>query len=290
MRRLILASRSNAADVPPLPRPHRRPASRRHGRRWRIGAAALVLGMIAGLTGWSLQSGWLPAKAAALDIAVAQAGAHSGLALDNVLVTGRHHARPADLRAALGVVRGTPMLSLDPAAARRRLEDLPWIARASVTRDLPDLLRVHLVERRPMALWQRRGRLQVIARDGKPVRGTDPAHFGDLPLVVGAGAPAATPGLLRLMAAAPDLAKRVTAAVRVGERRWNVRFANGVDVQLPAQNATRTWTRLAEREARHGLLQRDIKVIDLRLPDRMVVRMAPGAEPQAASRHLGEQT
>ncbi|MCH7555160.1 MAG: cell division protein FtsQ, partial [Proteobacteria bacterium] len=57
-------------------------------------------------------------------------------------------------------------------------------------------------------------------------------------------------------------------------RRWNLRLDNGVDVELPEAGINAAWRRLADIERRHRLLSRDITAIDLRLPDRLVVRPA----------------
>ena len=65
--------------------------------------------------------------------------------------------------------------------------------------------------------------------------------------------------------------------VRVGGRRWDLRMKNGITVRLPEQNVDRAWARLAEAEHRQKLLRRDVILIDLRLGDRMVVRIAPDA-------------
>ena len=76
------------------------------------------------------------------------------------------------------------------------------------------------------------------------------------------------------MAAAPELMPRVKAAVWVGDRRWNLRLTGGIDVRLPEEDPTAAWMRLAEYEKAHQVLQRDVQVLDLRVPDRLIVRKA----------------
>jgi cell division protein FtsQ len=66
---------------------------------------------------------------------------------------------------------------------------------------------------------------------------------------------------------------RVKAAFRSGGRRWNLRMDNGIDVRLPEIEAFVAWDRLAKYEAQHNILGRDIGSIDLRLPDRVVVKV-----------------
>ena len=67
-----------------------------------------------------------------------------------------------------------------------------------------------------------------------------------LPLIVGDGAPEhAAEALFDLLGDAAGAADRVSAAVRVGERRWNLRLDNGIDVKLPEDGAGRAWRELA---------------------------------------------
>ena len=172
---------------------------------------------------------------------------------------------------------------------RARLEGLSWVESATVERRLPGTLVVRLTERRPFALWQHQGRFVLIDRAGARVAEQDvtrdAAAFSQLPLVVGAGAPERAAGLLDQLAAQPDLKARVVAAVRVGERRWNLRLANGADVLLPEGAEAKAMARLMELHAAQALLDRPLQSFDLRLPDRMVVRPAeaPLPLPPAAS-------
>ena len=161
------------------------------------------------------------------------------------------------------------------ADARARLETLSWVQSATVSRRLPGTIVVSLVERHPFAVWQNQGKFMLIDRDGHPVPDQDVAAFGQLPLVVGLGAPAPAPALLDALAAYPVIKSHTVAAVRVGERRWNLHLTNGGDVLLPEGQVPAALQRLAELQTAHALLDRPLQVIDLRLPDRLVVRPAP---------------
>jgi cell division protein FtsQ len=75
----------------------------------------------------------------------------------------------------------------------------------------------------------------------------------------------------------PELRRRVTAAIRIGGRRWNLRIDNGIDVKLPEENSAAAWAELARLERDFGILGRDLTVIDLRLPNQLQVHLAPAA-------------
>ena len=291
MRRLILAAKlRGGADAPDARRRQRGLRKLRQQLATRRALALVLAVTLAGAGLWSWQSGAAARQFAQAGTALQQSSAEAGLAVQQVYVRGRDLTRRSTLRAALGVQRGTPILSLDPDAAKARIERLPWVDRAAVIRDLPGRVQIVLSERRPMARWQHRGSVQVLDRTGTPVRGVDAGRFAHLPLVVGPGAPPVTKDLLAMLRQQPDLARRVDAAVRVSRRRWNLKMHNGVEIQLPSAGAAAAWKRVARLEARFGLLQRDIRVVDLRLPDQLVVRLAPDAEPYGPAVARGEAT
>ncbi len=215
------------------------------------------------------------------------ASAQAGLSVQEIFVEGRGETAGTDVLSVLDVSRGTPILAFDPREAKAELEKLPWVRSASVERRLPDTVYVRLWERRPLALWQRHGRLILIGDDGQEIAKADIARFDHLPVVVGNDAPRHAAALLTLLSNEPDLERRVVAAVRVGERRWNLRIAAGADrtieVQLPEINPMAAWSRLTEAVRASGLFERNVVNVDLRLPDRFVVRVIrepPPAPPK----------
>lgn len=265
MRRMIGTTRKSSRAQRSATAIRRRPKAIR---------AAAVVGLVLVLVaaGW-VWSGDRASKAYdGAVVALIDFSAAVGLVTDEVFVLGRDRTSRQALIAALDITLGTPLLAFDTEAARRRIEAIGWVREAIVERRLPDIIFLRIVERQPLALWQRAGILLVIDRDGKVIEGAQPVRFSRLPVIVGDDAPANIGHLLSSLASEPGLSRRVAAAVRVGGRRWNLRFDNGVDVELPEGDISAAWRRLAEFERLHSLLARDIKVIDLRLPDRVVVR------------------
>ncbi len=265
-------------------RPRRRESAARRDRRrllrspWLrraagLGVAALVLTAAALAVRAPGPAAWLAEQALAGRAALTQATIAAGFAVREVYVSGRHETAAEDLVAALGVRVGDPVLLLDLAWRRAGIEALPWVEHAAIERRLPDVIVVRLIERRALALWQHDGAVTLIDRAGSPIEGVDPRRFAHLPLVVGAGAPARAAELVAVLGTEPLLATRVASAVLVGGRRWELRFDNGVAAALPARGWAEAWARLAAIERDHRLLGRGLARIDLRLPDRVVIRL-----------------
>lgn len=216
-------------------------------------------------------------RLAALWDGAADVAGSAGLTVQEVLLEGSHNTPQELVREALGVRRGDAILGFSPQDAKARLETIAWIERAHVERLLPGTIRVRIEERRPFAIWQRDGRFSVIDREGNVVATENVGAFGRLPLVVGPGAGRAAATMVDLLRTSPDIMERVHALVRVGDRRWNLRLRQGTNVLLPEGHEREAIGRLGELHAKQGLLDRPLAAIDLRQPDKLVLRLTPAA-------------
>ncbi len=272
-------------------RPARRPQPKLlTWRRARIGGALFAAASVIGGVSWLTVDGWFERQANATAQGFYALSVEAGLGVDDVLVEGRNRTTSEEMLARLGVQRGYPILAFDPEAAKAELETLPWVKSAAVERRFPRDVYVRIVERQPLALWQHNGELAVIDQGGDLIPNVQPERFGDLPLVVGADAPEHTAAILSVIGSEPRLREMVTAAVRVSGRRWNLKLRGGIDVQLPEIDAAGAWAQLAKIEREQGVLERDVVVIDLRLPDRLVVRTNSKTKPKSKRAGKGEET
>jgi cell division protein FtsQ len=211
-----------------------------------------------------------------------------GFKIDNVVLRGRRHASRRDVIRAVRLNRGDPILGFNINDLRRRLVKLQWVREAIVTRHWPDTVDIHIVERQPMVLWQRKGRLYLVDTDGVSITSKGLGRFRDLLIVVGKGAPKAAPTLLAMIASEPALAHQVTAATLIGKRRWNLKLKGSIKVRLPERDPHKAWQRLARLNAKHKLLARDVRMIDMRLPTRLLIR--PGVLNSQTTRVKGQRT
>ena len=204
-----------------------------------------------------------------------------GFGVKRVTVDGRKYATDAAITAALGAGPDTLMLAFDTAAAKERLEAVPWIRHAQVMRLLPSTLQVVIEEREPFAVWQNKGKTFVIDDEGAVLAPALPQAYPDLPLVVGEGAGERAAELYAILEPYQDLKRRMLAALRVGERRWTLKLRTGTEIMLPDGNIEMALQSLTELEQERGVLERDLAAIDLRLLDRVTLRMHEAASVPA---------
>ncbi len=268
----IGASKSKSTRRPPVNR-----------RRRRMIAAGIYVAGIGAFAGgvWHLSAnGWVEARMNALGASVLDISGNVGLRVDDVVLSGRRNSDAAEILAALDIERGSPILAMNMNDARERIESLGWVRSAEIARRLPDVVFVRVIERQPLAIWQHDGQAALVDRFGQTIQRSGLDAFAHLPLIVGNGAPEHAAQLIDLLQTYPAVAKALEAAVRVSERRWNLRLRNGIDVRLPEQNISAALTRLDDFQREHALLERDVVAVDLRVPDRLIVRVGRDSAPR----------
>jgi cell division protein FtsQ len=205
------------------------------------------------------------------------AGNALGFGIRAISVSGGSQIGRDQALAIAGVTGRSSLLFFDAEAARSRLLANPWIADAAVLKLYPDRLRITITERRAFALWQRNGRVNVIADDGTVLQPFVEDRYRNLPVVVGSGAERQAKDFIVLIDRYPEIRAALRASILVAERRWNLRLTNGMDVRLPETGLPAALDRLVELDRDKKLLSRDITALDLRLSDRVTVRLSDAA-------------
>jgi cell division protein FtsQ len=200
-----------------------------------------------------------------------------GFRITAVAINGRKQLSQDEVLAIGGVSGRSSLLFLDASAVRDRLKANPWIADATVLKFYPGQLQIDIVERSAFALWQSNGKLSVIADDGAVLEPYVARRFLALPLVVGKGAETRARDFLALLARYPQVNAVTKAAIFVGERRWNLRTRDGLDIRLPENDVGNALAALSKLDKDDRLFSRDIVAVDMRLPGRLTVQLSDDA-------------
>ena len=213
-----------------------------------------------------------------------------------VEVSGASPEVTREVREVAAVSPGMSSLVLKVAELKPRIEALGPVKAAHVTLGSDGVLKIHVTERVPAALWrQRDGRLWLVDRDGALVaRAMTRRGYPELPVMLGKGAPDAVPEALDLMAAGQEIRDRLRAFVRVGERRWDLVLDEELRIMLPEENSSAALSRVMAWHYGEDVLDRGLGAIDMRLEDRPTLRMTPEAHEahrlRSAAGESGEDT
>lgn len=225
---------------------------------------------------WFFLSGTADKTARAVSESTLSVTADMGFAVENVLIEGRDNTDPELLMALLNIAPGDSLFAFNPHKARNLIEKIAWVDKVAVERRWPDTLYIRLEEHKPLALWQSDDGLALIGESGTVLTRHKLDRFRDYPLVSGDDAPNHTRDLITLINAEPVIAERLVSAARVSGRRWDLLLRNDIKINLPADNIVLALRTLAGAQEKDQLLEKALRSIDLRYPDRMVLRTAPG--------------
>jgi cell division protein FtsQ len=259
------------------PSPHRLIAFLERYLPNRVGVAATVL-ILLGSAGFGIvKGGHVEELSTALSDTRNAFANSAGFRITAVAINGRKQLTQDEVLATGGVNGRSSLLFLDAEAVRDRLKANPWIADATVLKLYPGQLQIDIVERSAFALWQQDGRLAVIADDGAVLQPYVSRRFTSLPLVVGKGAETRARDFLALLDRYPQVRAVTKAVIFVGERRWNLRLKDGLDIRLPEIDVGNALATLSTLDKEDRLFSRDIVAVDLRLPDRLTVQLSDDA-------------
>jgi cell division protein FtsQ len=207
-------------------------------------------------------------------------GAALGFGLTEVEIRGLASVDSSPILDRIGLANHRSLITVGAEDLRERIAQLPWIADVSVEKVYPGKLVVKLDERQPYALWQDDGRVQVVDRSGAVMTDQIEERHLKLPLVVGRAANTRAGEALGLINATPQLSGRIHAAVLVAERRWNLVTNDGVELRLPQDKPGAALAEIARLQQTKQLLDRDIEAVDMRTPDRLVIKLTDAAAAQ----------
>ena len=270
---------------------HNRKPRRKHRSSLWAGAGLFALSVLAGAAGYFT---FYPDSSKGLSFrvvgdAIDRMAARNGFSVAQIALMGHRRTSDREIYRALKIAHDGSVFTYDTVAGCARVEELAWIKSCRVTRVLPDQLEVAVSERRPFAVWQRRGMFFLIDDEGRTLEPVPPRSFPKLPLVIGEGASTAAADIVRQLAVVPDVMNQLHSIERVAERRWSLNLKQGTTILLPAADAQDAVKRLAEIRDRGKILASAPRILDLRLGDRISIRPArlTNVKQAAASRTGG---
>jgi len=201
----------------------------------------------------------------------------AGLGIEAVKLSGQIETDEFQVLEALEIDNGDSLVLFDANAARDRLDNLAWVKSASVMKLYPSTLQVKIDEWEPYALWQRGETVSVVTRQGDVITDEVDGRYANLLLVVNHGANRRADEIMSALDMGPELRPRVRAAFLVGDRRWDLMLENGISLKLPQADMANALGEIVNMDAESGLLTRDIVAVDMRIPDRVIVRLSDKA-------------
>ncbi len=201
----------------------------------------------------------------------------AGFGIDAITISGQRELLSSEVLKAANIRPQDSLMFLDVQQVRESLVKVPIIQAANVRKLYPNQLIVTVIERKAHAVWQEDGDVSIIAADGQVIDRMRDQRYTRLPFVVGKGANKRLDEYLKLLEAAGSLRSSIRAGTLIGERRWTIKFTNGLDLKLPEDDAVATMRQFSKLAAEHALMEKDLLVVDMRVPGRLIGTMSAEA-------------
>lgn len=212
------------------------------------------------------------------------AAAAIGFGVDQVVITGQKYTSDADIYEALDLDNTRSFATLNIDDARKRIEELPWIEKAELTRAYPGGLDVKVVERKPWAVWHKGGRDLLIDESGRILAEVKSGSAGSgLLRLSGEGAAKDAPALMSMLTRYPDIARELQEAERVAERRWTLKLQQNTVLILPPEREAQALAMYASDRTVKALTADGGFTIDLRAVNKITVRKTSGSAPPSGA-------
>ncbi|MCE2687478.1 MAG: cell division protein FtsQ/DivIB [Rickettsiales bacterium] len=147
----------------------------------------------------------------------------------------------------------------------------PWINSVEVRRNLANILEVKITEYQPFVIWQDDKQKYIADKTGHMIKiDNQEESFDSMIIISGDKAYENIDSLFNIFVSNPELGAKIYSATWIGNRRWDIRFDNGVLVKLPESNINNAWQRLLEIYSTTNYFS-EIKLIDLRITDKSYI-------------------
>jgi len=206
--------------------------------------------------------------------------AAAGFGIEQIQISGQKLTTDEHIYTMMALTTGASTLTFDVQKAAARLHWLAAVESATVRRVFPDKVVVEIVEKEPVVRWRIGDATYLVDGKGEPIA-KDEGHYNDLPLVVGVGASDDALIMVSSLSRHEILKKDLAALSRIGDRRWDLIYYTGLRVQLPEQGVAQALNQLEMYQRDYALLDRDLTLIDLRVPGMMAVKQTVREEPEA---------
>lgn len=206
-----------------------------------------------------------------------------GFTLDDIIIEGRDKTSREEILEVLNLQRGDNILSLNLNRLKEQVETLPWVHKAVIKRSFfPNILHIGIEERNVASIWQISEKFHAIDTDGNVINIPFKPNRPYL-LIVGEEAPQNINELLKVLKTDQEIYSRVKVANYISKRRWNLildNIENGITIKLPEDDVEQAWKKLIKLDQTQGILKRKLTIIDLRLKDKVIVKLEKMTEEE----------
>ena len=197
-----------------------------------------------------------------------------GFHLQNIYITGNNNLQKVDILNIINDKKYKTIFDVNLFKIHNNLLLNEWIETVKIERTLPSSIKIQIIEKNPVAIWQTKLGNKLITEDGSIISNANVNAFKDsLPIIIGEGANKNAFIILQILRKNPNLYNNVWSISYINKRRWNVHLKQGLIVLLPRKKIHTAWTKIDFLQRKYKILDIGLTEIDIRNQDQIFAKI-----------------
>ena len=167
------------------------------------------------------------------------------------------------------------LFCVDLKQSKNEIEKDNWVRSAKLKYSLPSKLSVVIEEEEPTFLLKETENIALLNFEGKKIQDIEMISndYKNLLVLSGDGVKNQIINLLDIFSISTSVSENIKEATFVSSRRWSLKHSSNIIIELPEDNPSEAFYKIAELEKKYGFLNERLKKIDLRISDRMIIQL-----------------
>ena len=195
----------------------------------------------------------------------------NGFKIKNILISGTHNLSQDYLRNIIKTQNNINILNVNLHRIYNKIIQNSWVEETYVERILPDTIKIKVLEKKPIAIWQNQKGNKLITANGDVISHANVNKFkNNFPIIKGEKSKKNISTILKILETNKNFAKNIWSLTFINQRRWDLHFNQGLIVRLPSQDIIKAWQKIIKLQTNYNILNLRLTEIDLRNPEQIL--------------------
>ena len=196
---------------------------------------------------------------------------NNGFEIKNILISGTHNLSQDYLRNIIKTQNHINIFNVNLHRIYNKIIQNSWVEETYVERILPDTIKIKVLEKKPIAIWQNHKGNKVITINGDVISHANVKKFkNSFPIIKGEKSKENISTILKILETNKNFAKNIWSLTFINQRRWDLHFNQGLIVRLPSQDVIKAWQKIIKLQTNYNILNLRLTEIDLRNPEQIL--------------------
>ena len=196
---------------------------------------------------------------------------NNGFKIKNILIIGTHNLSQDYVINIINTQNHINILNVNLHTIYNKIIQNSWVEETYVERILPDTIKIKVLEKKPIAIWQNQNGNKLITVNGDVIYHANINKFkNSFPIIKGEKSKENIPTILKILETNKNFAKNIWSLTFINQRRWDLHFNQGLIVRLPSQDVIKAWQKIIKLQTNYNILNLRLTEIDLRNPEQIL--------------------